>query len=385
MTKPKILLPGQSIGILGAGQLGKMLAQSAQKMGYRVHMLDEKEACGFAVSHQSVISDFSNKEAVVEFGRQCDVLTYEFENIDGDILSELEQQINLPQGADFLLTTQHRQYEKDWLAQLEVPTVDYEVVRSVDTLAQALKVVQWQAVVKTVRFGYDGKGQVLIQSEADFHKQLDKLKSLLEQQPLIVEGFCEFAYEVSVIVARDQWGTIELFPPTINEHRQGILAASYTCDWSEQSEVFAQLRDYSNRIAGAAELVGVCGIEFFVLDSGDVLVNELAPRPHNTGHLTIESCNVSQFDQHILAITGRRLVPIHPLSSAVSVNILGQHIEQLPELIEQTPDALIHLYDKREAKTGRKMGHITQLCSSDEATKDCLNTSFMTRWLEAFE
>lgn len=380
----KTIYPGKMVGILGGGQLGKMLGQSAQKMGYRVAMYDESDGvCGFGVSHLTQVGSFNDQESVLGFARSVDVLTYEFENINGKILQQLNEQVHLPQGASFLLTTQHRLTEKNWLQAQGIVSVDYRSVENQAELVQALNELGYPAVLKTARFGYDGKGQVVLRSEVDVLENQD-VRALLEGA-CILEAFCPFDYEASIIVARDQHGNIECFPPVVNTHIEGILAASVTTR-KITSEIEAKMKHMAETIAGQAGLIGVCGIEFFVTAAGDVLVNEMAPRPHNTGHHTIEGCNVSQFDQHVLAVTGRAIVPIRTLTPTLMVNILGQHMEHLPALMAEFPEAMVHLYDKGEAKMQRKMGHFTIMAECVEELEQILaENAFIQSWFDAIK
>lgn len=379
----KVIYPNQTIGILGGGQLGKMLGQSAQKMGYKVGMYDKgEEACGFGVSHITATGSFDDKEKILNFARSVDVLTYEFENINGSILNELNDQTHLPQGASFLLATQHRVEEKSWLNEQNIPTVDYVSVQSLAELKEGLKKLGYPAILKTTRFGYDGKGQLRLKEETDLKDQEEDIKQLLGAN-CVLENFCPFEYEASIVVARDAFNAVECFPPAVNIHRAGILSASITPKNLSQNAV-DQMTNIAEKIAQEAELIGVCGIEFFVTSDEKVLVNEIAPRPHNTGHYTIEGCNVSQFDQHILAITGRPLVPIKLLTPTLMVNILGQHVEKVPGLMEHFPEAIVHLYDKGEPKQQRKMGHFTLMADSIEELEDILETdSMLNDWLDA--
>lgn len=377
----KTLYPGRTIGILGGGQLGKMLGESAQKMGYRVGMYDEKAGvCGFGVSHFTKVGSFGDRASVLDFGRSVDVLTYEFENINGEILKDLNESVHLPQGAAFLLKTQNRLEEKGWLSEQAIPSVAYAAVRGRDELVGALEQVGYPAVLKTTRFGYDGKGQCRLTSPADLSEN-PELEALLKGE-CILEAFCSFAYEASLIVARDIFGTVECFPPAVNTHLEGILVASRTPDNLPEA-VLTQMKGIAEQIARKAELIGVCGIEFFVTAEGKVLVNELAPRPHNTGHYTIEGCNVSQFDQHILAVAGRPLIPVRLLAPTLMINILGQHMTLLPALMEKFPQAMVHIYDKGEAKRQRKMGHFVLVGDKAADLERLLQEDpFLIKWME---
>ncbi|WP_338488899.1 5-(carboxyamino)imidazole ribonucleotide synthase [Ruoffia tabacinasalis] len=355
----KVIQPGAMIGIIGAGQLGKMLAQSAQKMGYKVAMYDPNPtSCGFAVAHSTTVADFTDREALLKFVQSVDVVTYEFENIDGDLLKELESESYLPQGTNLLLNSQDRIKEKNWLNQQGIPTTDFAEVNSWTDLTEAIKTINLPAIIKTTRFGYDGKGQVFLTDKSDLEAKQSDIEALLKEQSLILEAFCDFKYEVSVIVSQDLYGNIEIFPISQNQHINGVLYSSIVgANYSE--DLTDQIYDIAEKIAKAGKLIGVCGIEFFITEDEEVFVNEIAPRPHNTGHYTIEATNVSQFDQHILGITGRSLINIRLFEPGLMINILGQHLPYVEKVSQQYPEAIYHIYDKGEAKKQRKMGHFT--------------------------
>lgn len=378
----KRIYPNQTIGILGAGQLGKMLGQSAQKMGYRVAMYDEGDfACGFAVSHRTETGSFNDSEKVMAFARSVDVLTYEFENINGDILLDLQTGAYVPQNTEFLLITQNRLSEKAWLNEQGVPCADYVEIRSFADLQSALERIGFPAILKRTRFGYDGKGQFRLNSEADLLKY-SELSEILEAE-CVLEAFYPFDYEASIVVARDIFGKIECFPTVINQHVAGILFTSVT-NTVISEVVQTKMTAIAYTIAHNSQLIGVCGIEFFITNNDEVVVNELAPRPHNTGHYTIEGTNISQYDQHILAITGRSLVPVRLLTPTLMVNILGQHIPEVPELMKYFPEAIVHLYDKGEPRHQRKMGHFILMAETVEELEVLLNQdSFIKKWRDA--
>lgn len=355
----KVIQPGAMIGIIGAGQLGKMLAQSAQKMGYKVAMYDPNPtSCGFAVAHSTTVADFTDREALLKFVQSVDVVTYEFENIDGDLLKELESESYLPQGTNLLLNSQDRIKEKNWLNQQGIPTTDFAEVNSWTDLTEAIKTINLPAIIKTTRFGYDGKGQVFLTDKSDLEAKQSDIEALLKEQTLILEAFCDFKYEVSVIVSQDLYRNIEIFPISQNQHINGVLYSSIVgANYSE--DLTDQIYDIAEKIAKAGKLIGVCGIEFFITEDEEVFVNEITPRPHNTGHYTIEATNVSQFDQHILGITGRSLINIRLFEPGLMINILGQHLPYVEKVSQQYPEAIYHIYDKGEAKKQRKMGHFT--------------------------
>lgn len=372
----KLLLPGSTIGIIGAGQLGKMLAQAAQKMGYRVAMFDPNpRSCGFAVAHEKTVASFSDREQLLAFVQSVDVVTYEFENIDAELLQELAANSYLPQGTQLLLNSQDRLKEKSWLQNIGVATVAYSAVHSFEDIQ-----IGEASILKTSRFGYDGKGQFLLDSTSGLEAMQIEIEYLLSEQAMIQESLCEFEFEASVMVARDTKGNINVFPPSINQHVNGVLFSSYVSGNFDQ-ELTEEINEIARKIAEAGQLIGVCGIEFFVTPNGEVLVNELAPRPHNSGHYTIEACNVSQFDQHILAITGRPLMESHLLENALMINVLGQHMPLLKEVVGRYPNFMLHVYDKGEAKEQRKMGHFT-FCDHDSLK--LLTTDYLQTWRQLF-
>lgn len=381
----KVIQPGAMIGIIGAGQLGKMLAQSAQKMGYKVAMYDPNPtSCGFAVAHSTTVADFTDREALLKFVQSVDVVTYEFENIDGDLLKELESESYLPQGTNLLLNSQDRIKEKNWLNQQGIPTTDFAEVNSWTDLTEAIKTINLPAIIKTTRFGYDGKGQVFLTDKSDLEAKQSDIEALLKEQTLILEAFCDFKYEVSVIVSQDLYGNIEIFPISQNQHINGVLYSSIVgANYSE--DLTDQIYDIAEKIAKAGKLIGVCGIEFFITEDEEVFVNEIAPRPHNTGHYTIEATNASQFDQHILGITGRSLINIRLYESGLMINILGQHLPYVEKVSQQYPEAIYHIYDKGEAKKQRKMGHFT-LTKPDynQLEKILYQSTSLKAWQELF-
>lgn len=379
----KQIQPGQTIGILGAGQLGKMLALAAQKMGYRVAMYDTSAAaCGFGVSHRHVVGSYSDHDRVLEFAQSVDVLTYEFENIDGELLSKIADQAYLPQGTKLLLTSQQRVHEKTWLNQIGAQTVPFQAVNSSAEYEAAIQTIGYPAVLKTTRFGYDGKGQVYLADAASAKAQDQALTALLAH-PCILEKFAPFQYEASVMVSRDLYGHVAIFPVSRNQHRHGILYSSLVGK-KEPEAVWAQMSTMATAIAEAGDLIGVCGVEFFVMPDEQVYVNEIAPRPHNSGHYSIEACNVSQFDQHILALVGQPLIQPRLYEPALMVNILGQHLSEVPLIHATFPGTIVHLYGKDLAKTQRKMGHFTLTNPRYDTLEALLHHDVLKQWETRF-
>ena len=370
----KVTMPGAAIGIIGGGQLGKMLAQSAQKMGYRIGIYDpNSSSCSFNVSHFKEVASFDDSKQVHEFVNQADLITYEFENINGRILKDLEATGKLPQGSKLLLKSQDRLMEKTWLQEIGTQVVDFRAIRSWQDILAGLQDLSYPFILKTNRFGYDGKGQYKVQNEQELLLLKEEIEEALKDQDFIMEAFCPFEYEISVIIGRDQDGHVQIFPISQNIHQAGILFSSLVGkDYS--STIQDQVQDYCQKLAQEGHLIGVCGVEFFVTQDERVIINEIAPRPHNTGHYSIESCNVSQFDQHILAVTGRPLVDVKLLSPALMINILGQHLQLLDQVIQRFPNAILHIYDKGQAKKHRKMGHFTIMDSDVNVLQSLLES-----------
>ena len=375
----KVLEFGETIGIIGAGQLGKMLGFSAQKMGYKVAMYDPNpSSCGFGVSHSYKVAKFDDEEAFLEFVKKTSVVTYEFENINATILDKALKNSNFLQGTKLLLVSQDRVREKTWLNEIGIKTTNFKEISNFDEL----KSFEYPAILKTNRFGYDGKGQILITSLNELEDKKSEILELLKSE-CIVEGFCKFEYEISVIVARDTYDNIEIFPISKNTHKNGILFTSFV-GLSYSDEILSQVKEIATKVARNGELVGVCGVEMFVTKTGDVIANEIAPRPHNSGHYTIEACSFSQFDQHILAVSGEKLGANRLKENALMINILGTHMKLLPKFREIYPNAMIHIYDKGEPKTHRKMGHITFTSKNLGELEEILNSSIMQIWQDKF-
>ncbi|WP_245802078.1 5-(carboxyamino)imidazole ribonucleotide synthase [Fictibacillus arsenicus] len=354
----KTIRPQQTIGILGGGQLGRMMALSAREMGLRVVVLEpgEDSPCG-QVADQQIISGYEDREGIQKLGALSDVVTYEFENIDAESAGWLEENAHLPQGSRLLAVTQHRLREKETLVKAGVPVAPFRPVSDRDSLRDAITQLGLPSVLKTCRGGYDGKGQVVIKQESD----IEKAEQLLNKQTdCVLESWVEFDKEISVILTRSVSGEVKSFPIAENIHRDNILhqtiaPARITKETAEQAKHLA------GSIATELELVGTLAVEMFVAKDGSIYVNELAPRPHNSGHYTIEACETSQFDQHVRAVCNWPLGNTDLIKPAVMINILGEHHETVLIEIGKLGEAKLHLYGKKEAKAKRKMGHITVL------------------------
>lgn len=353
------LKPGATIGILGGGQLGRMLAQAAARLGLQCHVFSsEPDACSFQVVQRSTLGEFSDEAALEKFARDCDVITYEFENVPAPAASFLARHKPVLPNPRILETTQDRLIEKTFIRKLRIPTAAFAPVSDENELDAAVARIGVPSVLKTRRLGYDGKGQVKLKNRRD----VSAAWRAVAGAPCILEAFVNFECEVSVIAARAQDGKVACFDVTQNEHRDHILRVSHA-----PATIPAPLAKEAQRIAGriarALDYVGVLGVEMFVMRSGrtrQLLVNEIAPRVHNSGHWTLDAATVSQFEQHIRAIAGWPLAKPMRHSRAEMINLIGPEVDDIAKW-QRTPGVAIHLYGKGEGRPGRKMGHVTRL------------------------
>lgn len=351
------LAPNSTIGIVGGGQLGRMSALAAARLGYRCHILTpEADSPAGQVSAGVTLGEFEDPAALRMFAAEVDVITFEFENVSAEGLDLLASLRPVRPGADVLRVSQDRIAEKSFLNAAGAPTAPWREVRSAAQLADAVSALGFPAILKTTRFGYDGKGQALLRSAAD----LDAIFDSLEPKPLILEGFVDFACEVSVVVARGLDGAARAFDVVENSHRDHILdttlaPARISAELAEKAQGLALI------VADRLGLVGLLAVEMFITADGRVLVNEIAPRPHNSGHWTIDACPASQFEMHIRAVAGLPLPEATRHSDAVMKNLVGEAETALWPDILATPGLIPHLYGKSEARPGRKMGHVTRL------------------------
>lgn len=366
----KIVPPRSRIGILGGGQLGRMMALSARYMGYNIAVLEptKNSPCG-QISDHEVIAEYDDINGAQQLASLSDVLTYEFENISADTAKWLEENSNLPQGSNLLLTTQHRGTEKKAIEELGIKVAPFRLVDSVHDLLKAVKEIGIPSVLKTCRGGYDGRGQYVIKSSEDIETAYTTLDGKGE---LVLEQWIPFEMEVSVIVTRNRAGEVTTFPVGENIHRNQILHATIV-PARITKETEEETKKIAIRLAEGLKLVGTLAVEMFVTRDDEIYVNELAPRPHNSGHYTIEACETSQFEQHIRAICNLPLGSTELLKPAVMINILGEHMSKIMDSLEKLADHHLHLYGKAEAKVGRKMGHLTVLGDTVEEAIEKVN------------
>lgn len=357
-----MIKPGQVIGIVGGGQLARMSGLAARAMGYRVIVADPDPDCpAAAIADQVVVGSLKEPEALARLADLCDVVTYEFENINPAVLERLAEAKPVRPGAHVLAVTQNRISEKSALAAMGVPVAPWRPITTAAEFTEAVAAIGIPCVLKTATEGYDGKGQAVIRTEAEAEAAYARLAG----RPLILEGFVPFQLEVSVMVARNPQGETVTFPVSENIHTLNILAYSIV-PARVSPDTLASARQVAVRIAEVLDLVGILGVELFVLQDGRVLVNELAPRPHNSGHYTQDACATSQFEQHIRAVCGLPLGDTRLLSPVTMVNLMGEDYPlQVAEAL-QDRRVKLHLYGKREAREHRKMGHLNVLGDSPD-------------------
>lgn len=356
--------PGSTIGVLGGGQLGRMMTHVAQRLGYRVAVFDpDDDAPAGRAADWHYRSKFDNAEAIADFAALCDVVTLEFENVPTAAVEQIEQTTPVRPGSAVLAVAQNRVVEKTRVRDLGLATADFAVVDDVTAFAEAVSQFANGSVAKTVRMGYDGHGQAMVAPNDDLTAAWKKLTGF-QQGQVIVEERIDLAGEISVLAVRGVDGQTAVYPPVWNEHSNHILSLSVS-PWPDATSTQIEAAQSAARtIVEGLDVVGVMCVEFFVTTAGDLLVNEVAPRPHNSGHLTIEAFECSQFEQQVRAVCGLPLGSTAMRSSAAMVNLLGdvwQHGEPSWVAVLDDPSVGLHLYGKAEARPARKMGHITVL------------------------
>ncbi|WYJ88317.1 phosphoribosylaminoimidazole carboxylase, ATPase subunit [Enterococcus sp. 9E7_DIV0242] len=357
MTLNKPVLPGQMIGIVGGGQLGKMMALSAKEMGFRIAVLDPSVDCPAAqVADWHLLAEYNDLEALEELANRSEVVTYEFENVDVDSLVHIQPLVDIPQGTDLLAITQDRLLEKSFLESNNIVIAPYATIVSPTDIQDAIDGIGYPCVLKTTRGGYDGKGQYVLYSPSDLAPSMN----LLKEGTCVLEAWIPFEKEISVLVSGNGQGDIETFPVGENIHRNNILHETIV-PARVDDEVIEEAQRIARLIAKEVNLAGTLAVEMFLTNNGGIYVNELAPRPHNSGHYTIEACTFSQFDTHIRGICGWSIPTIELLSDAVMVNIMGDEIFETMDFVTEKMNWHFHYYGKTEAKPARKMGHITIL------------------------
>ncbi len=350
-----VVSPGATIGIIGGGQLGRMTAMAAARLGYRCHVYCPEADCPASQVAAATVAAYEDHRALARFANRVDVVTFEFENIPAESVRVLSRHVTVRPGWHVLETAQDRLIEKPFFNSIDVATAAWRPVLSRSDLESAVAELGRPSVLKTARFGYDGKGQVKIEDATS----LDDAWSEMKDAPAILESFVDFEREVSVIVGRGVDGAASCFDVVENRHRHHILdqtiaPAPITPALARRAEEIAL------RTAETLGLVGLLAVELFVTRDGRLLANEMAPRPHNSGHWTIDACMTDQFEQLVRAVCGLPLGSTRRHSDAVMTNLIGDDANQWLNILRQA-DARLHLYGKTEARPGRKMGHVTRL------------------------
>lgn len=346
------LAPGATIGILGGGQLGRMLSVAASRLGYRSHVYEPGAAPAGDVAHAVTTAPYDDQAAIRAFAASVDVVTYEFENVPTAALDLIESIVPIRPNRRALAVSQDRLAEKDFLTGLGLSTAPYAAVDGADDLAAAMA-GQARAILKTRRLGYDGKGQVRLSAGDDPAAAWAQVAT-----PSVLEGFVDFTAEISVIVARGADGQVAAYDPGLNVHEGGILRTT-TVPCGLPARLIPDAVLIASRIVTALDYVGVMGVELFMTPAG-LIVNEIAPRVHNSGHWTQAGCAVDQFEQHIRAVAGLPLGDGRRFADVVMENLIGDDMDRLPQLLRAS-DTQVHLYGKAEVKPGRKMGHVNRI------------------------
>ncbi len=370
----RIIAPGASLGMFGGGQLGRMFAQAAQRLGYRVVVFsDQRDSPAAQVVGETIIGDYLDPFAVRKFAEQVDVITLEFENIAIEAVTRAAEVTLVRPGVKVLAIAQDRINEKKTLQNLGFPVTPHREIRSLADLPSAAQALEWPLILKTTKWGYDGKGQRRVSDLIEAQQTFE----LLGPDPLIAEKWIPLRAEVSVIVARTPAGAMAVFPMFTNTHANHILDIT-TCPASPELQAIGkQAETIALAVGESLELEGILCVEFFVSLDGELMINEIAPRPHNSGHLTIEACRTSQFEQQVRAICNLPLGDTSLIQPAAMANLLGgdwAHERPQFDRVFQSPGTYLHLYGKQESRPGRKMGHITTLSSTAAQAADLVTT-----------
>jgi len=365
----QVIGPGATLGVLGSGQLGRMFTIAARRMGYRVHTFspDQDTPTG-QVADREVTASYEDLNALREFARDVAVVTFEFENVPSEAVHALDGLVPVRPSGLALYTAQHRSREKAFLSERGFPTVPFVRATTLRELQEGLARIDTPAVIKSAAFGYDGKGQHKITRASQVERAWNELRG----EEVLVEKFVSLQAEISVIAARGLDGTVVEYPPFENRHRNHILDVT-TAPALIPDALAARAREISRAILHALEYVGVLCVEFFVTTDGELLVNELAPRPHNSGHLTFDAAVTSQFEQQVRAICGLPLGSTELMRPAAMANLLGElWAEGEPNWAAacRFPDVKLHLYGKTQPRPGRKMGHLTATARTVQEAQD---------------
>jgi len=363
----KIIFPNSTIGVFGSGQLGRMFAVEARKMGYRVHTFSPaSDTPTGQVADCSTSADYADLDKVKNFASKVDVITFEFENVPSETIETAEHFVEVFPRGEVLHTTQNRLREKTFLAKHNFPHTPFRHIKTLADLQKAVAELGFPCVLKTASFGYDGKGQTKIKSSQDIETAFTNLK----KHEAVLEAFIVFEKEISVVCARDKQGNFAHYGVIENEHKNHILDISFAPAFCSE-KVFSEAIEIARSVAETFDYVGTLCVEFFLTTEEKLIINELAPRPHNSGHLTFDACVTSQFEQQLRAVCGLSLGSTEFFKPAAMANLLGDLWntgEPNWQKALEFPNIKLHLYGKSEARTGRKMGHLTAMAETAETT-----------------
>ena len=361
ISRSKKLPPGSVIGIIGGGQLGRMLSQAAKNLEYKTVILDPIPLCPAGqVSDHQIVANYNSISAAKSLSNMCDVVTYEFENVDLECLMKISEDIDVFPSPEILRISSNRILEKQKLRNIGAPTVEFLPINSIEDFNQAKRIIGFPMIIKTASSGYDGKGQKLLKSEHDIDDYL--INAINTKKSFIAEDFSDFNCEISVICARNIEGDIITFFPSENIHENHILNISIVPP-RVSNKVITSARNLAINVAEALDLVGLLAVEMFLTKNNELLINELAPRPHNSGHYTMNGCETSQFTQLIKILTKQPLGNTNLSCPSVMINLLGDlwiNNSSKPDFdkLNKSKNIFVHLYGKDEPRIGRKMGHI---------------------------
>lgn len=357
-----MLLPGSTLGVLGGGQLGRMFCMAARNMGYRSVVLEPQQNCpAAAVADRHIQADYTDRDALQQLAELCDVITTEFENVPAESLEFLEQKKPVHPSAQAVAIARHRIQEKQYATEAGLSPAPYALIQSADDFASAVETTGFPAILKTTTLGYDGKGQQLVND----HGELERAFEQFAQVECVLERRLSLAKEISVLLARNAEGNVACYPPAENEHRNGILHQSIVPARVDDA-LADKARLQAIGLANTLDYVGVLAVEFFITTDNQLVFNEMAPRPHNSGHYTLDATLTSQFEQQVRVMCGLPPGDARLLSPAVMVNLLGDLWPVDWANCLSHASLKLHLYGKEEARVGRKMGHYNLLATDPE-------------------
>ncbi|MDO8826928.1 5-(carboxyamino)imidazole ribonucleotide synthase [Methylophaga sp.] len=370
-----MILPGATLGMLGGGQLGRMFTTAAQTMGYKVIVLDpDKNSPAGIIADQHICAAYTDESALSELAQLCAAITTEFENIPASTLAFLEQRTVVHPSSSALASTQNRNVEKNFIRAQGIATVPFVKIHSTDDIDSIGDQITFPAILKVATFGYDGKGQIVCEDFSAVHAAFNAMG----QKECVLEQRIDLEREISVVLARGQDGQITAFPVAENVHINGILHSTTVPSIAAQSQQQTAI-EMACKLAEGLSYVGTMAVEFFVSKHGEIIANEIAPRPHNSGHYTLDACRTSQFEQQVRMLCGLPAGTAELISPVVMINLLGDvwgnSQPHWDKLLAQ-PDIKLHLYGKKEARAGRKMGHFNVLAADTTSAMELASQTF---------